>query len=45
MNVNTPLVRFHTALDKGTVTNVSGAEVQVAGYMSYRITEEASQSD
>ena len=30
---------------EGTVTNVSGAEVQVAGYMSYRVKEEATQSD
>ena len=30
---------------EGTVTNVSGAEVQVVGYISYRIKGEATQSD
>ena len=30
---------------EGTVTNVSGAEVQVAGYISYRIKDEATESD
>ena len=30
---------------EGTVTNVSGAEMQVAGYISYRIKDEATQSD
>ena len=30
---------------EGTVTNVSGAEVQVAGHMLYRVKEEATQVD
>ena len=30
---------------EGTVTNVSGAEVQVAGHISYRVKGEATQSD
>ena len=30
---------------EGTVTNVFGAEVQVVGYVSYRVKEEATQTD